>query len=183
MRESQYQIPVSEIHSARESVQSPAAEVLSLYTETEAGSPEHAAVKEREMRIDWYRHEALTAPIPEPKKITEKLAGFILGRRRTPLAMDTLIDQESALGPAIFNQPVRFWLHPPVAGDAQGVRDWYFYFISQTGEQTIRYQSDADGFHKIYQGREYGFTEGEEARLYEAVAAYEQLIATQVYQR
>lgn len=97
--------------------------------------------------------------------------------------MHDLIETESLIGGALFREAeARFWLHPPTHPNSPA-RDWYFSFTRGDREYTIHYQTNEHGIQKIYNGRNYPFTDGEQARLVEAMNAYYERVTVEVYGR
>lgn len=194
MRESQYQIPTSaglhEGGAAAPEIENDAQAVVASFfvrQEKDMQVQEHNLdlyrnVKVIESCIDTYRNEALRTPIISEKTIGGRILGLagINSRVEFP-EINTLIESESQVGGQLFQVQSRFWLHSPV--DTSGVRDWYFSFNQAEREYTIHYQSGKAGLKKLYNGRNYEFTDGEMERLVEAMSAYEQQVAAQVYRR
>lgn len=190
MREGQYQIPVtSMLHAGGPEKEASSEDALSyrqqaeLFASNEKESHGHEALLgEREVRIDWYRHEALHAPVETKQNLGSKILTLITGDRVVPPTMSDLIEKESLAGGALFRTPSRFWLHPPL--DSQNTtRDWYFNFYQADTEHTIHYQTSDKGVFKLYNGKERAFTSGELDRFMAATAAYETTIAREVYGR
>ena len=192
MRESQYQIPTSAgLHeggaAAPETDNDAQAVVASFFVrqENDIQTQERNLELYRNVRvvescIDTYRSEALQTPIVSEKTVGGRilrLAG-VSGKVEFP-DIDSLIENESQVGGRLFQAPSRFWLHPPI--DNSGVRDWYFSFNKSEQEYTIHYQTSDTGLSKLYNGHTQEFTDGEIERLVEAMSAYEQQVATQIY--
>lgn len=195
MRESQYQIPVTDVLQSGEAEQTPVdlihqhrqeAELFADAHKTER-TPEstealHAQLRTVESHLDWYRHEALHTPVAETNTIGSRILGLVGIEKKILPTLDVLIDQESLAGGELFQVPSRFWLHPPVTPQTH-TRDWYFTFMRDEQEYTLHYQTDDSGVHKIYNGRKYEFTDGEMERFVEAAGAYEQRVVQSVYAR
>ena len=135
-----------------------------------------------EGRVDWYRYEAIHAPLPEPQK-----RGFLSGvlgvtKRVVKPALHDLVEHESTVGGEMFAIPSRFWLQPQDSA-SHGTRDWYFHFTRAQQDHTIHYQTSESAVTKIYDGREYPLTHGEGQRFVNAVTTYEKDITEKVYRR
>lgn len=190
MREGQYQIPVtSMLHAGgpEKDVSNddalPYRQQAELFASQDRETPDYGSqLREREIRIDWYRHEALHAPVEVKQHIGAKIVALITGERSTQLSMSDLLEKESLIGGQLFRVPSRFWVHPST--DAQSdTRDWYFNFYQAEAEHTIHYQTSSRGIFKLYNGKEYAFTDGELDRFIAATNAYEAIIARDVYGR
>lgn len=92
---------------------------------------------------------------------------------------ERLIDAESKLGGTLFSnttsQPAgrRFWYF-------EG--EWFFeQYYENAGYQVIRYQIFENSIHKLFNGREYPFSPGEEETLLQAIRRYHSLVMNQLY--
>lgn len=192
MRESQYQIPSTgvlheggsaETSTTQEVIRQQVAEVFLYDADFHYSHEQHAAVRRTEAAIDRYRQDALQTPIVTKQTMGGKILSSLGFERRVLPTMSDLVDTESHVGGQLFRQPqTRFWLHP-TASKGDTTRDWYFNFVQDEQEYTIHYQTDGQNIHKIYNGRERVFTVGEVQRFTEAVDAYGQSVAKQMYER
>ncbi len=194
MRESQYHIPETGVLNDGGADHTPeqqheqyhAAERVHFAYPHEsevAGNPSpQDAVLHVANRIDWYRNEALHTPLKKDRTLGSRILEAFGVVKKAPLHPHEYIDEESLVGGRLFGEQARFWLHP--SGEAMPtVRDWYFTMFVNQQEQTLHYQVDVRGIHKIYNGREYAFAPGELDRFIAATAAYEQRIVADVYHR
>ena len=193
MREGQYQIPQtsmlhaggpeSEVNNKNALLYQQQAELLaSQDKEASYGAEAMSELRSREGRIDWYRHEALHTPVEVSRSLGGKILTLITGERGVQPTMTELLEKESLAGGELFQVTSRFWLHPSTGGH-DDTRDWYFNFHNTAGEYTIHYQTSSQGVFKLYNGKEYAFTDGELERFVAASSAYEAAIVKDVYQR
>jgi len=92
---------------------------------------------------------------------------------------ERLIEAESKLGGMIFS---------PDGNSANGRRFWYFqgdWFFEQyyenIGYQVTRYQVLENNIHKLFNGREVPFAEGEKQILIQAIKKYHAAVTEQIY--
>jgi hypothetical protein len=93
---------------------------------------------------------------------------------RRPLE-ERLIEAESKLGGMIFSasNTCRFWYF-------EG--DWFFeQYTANVGFQVIRYQVLENSIHKLFNGIEYPFYEGEKERLVQAIKKYYSTVSDKIY--
>jgi hypothetical protein len=91
-----------------------------------------------------------------------------------------LVDVESKIGGEVFygkNHPLvktcRFWYF-------EG--DWFFeQYYQNAGYQVIRYQILDNSIHKLFNGIEYPFAEGEKETLIQAIHRYYTVVSQQLY--
>jgi len=92
---------------------------------------------------------------------------------------ERLIEEESKLGGMIFSG---------VTSQTPGSRFWYFegdWFFEQyyenVGYQVIRYQILENSMHKLFNGREVAFAEGEKETLIQAIKRYHATVSKEIY--
>jgi hypothetical protein len=164
----------------------PTSEIGSTFVSVEIESRlgEYSPVKVKEKNIDEARADATEAILPTKSALDhtrEALRNIIAGRLvgSAPLSLhDQLVEAESLIGGKLFaNEPgiiqQRFWYH-------EG--DWFYEAVDAKGAMVARYQFSENLVHKLVDGREIAFAEGEKTALIETINRYYTQIQVELYQ-
>ena len=145
---------------------------------------EYAFIKDIEADIEVLRANANESHLPQKTALERARAGFaevIAGRfvsSKTPMSLeDKFVNAESEIGGDILpkNGDIirqRFWY-------VQG--DWFYEVLDARGVMIARYQFSEDLSHKLVDGRQIDFAEGEKAALLETINRYYTQIQVELY--
>lgn len=165
MANDQYHIPGSE-SPLREALNAADAVLYTPETQPEA----FQLIKDIEDRTDSYRETALVAK-PKVSPWLKAVKPFVLVPKSP---YEKLVEKEEVIGGGLMKKAEnivsqRFWYHDN--------GDWFYESIdTQKNVTVIRFQTTASSIHKIFNGVEVPFAEGELEQFIELTALYEKEI-------